>query len=89
MATVFSVRASAGKGSFSVSLVSEDPLALKVGIPAAPEKGRANRELVFRLEGLLGCSVQILSGQTGRKKMLAADCSAEQILEKIKMKNQG
>lgn len=80
MATAFSVRASAGRGSFSVSLVSENPLALKVEIPAAPEKGRANRELVFRLEELLGCSVQILSGQKSRKKTLAADCSQEQII---------
>lgn len=47
MATAFSVRASAGKGSFLVSLVSEYPLTLKVDIPAAPEKGAANRELVF------------------------------------------
>ena len=88
MATVFSVRASAGKGSFSVSLVSENPLTLKVDIPAEPERGAANRELVFRLEELLGCSVQIIAGKTGRRKTLAAQCSAEHLLEKIKTKNE-
>jgi len=84
MATVFSVRASAGKGSFSVSLVSEHPLALRVGIPAAPEKGAANRELVFRLEELLGCDVQIIAGKTGRRKTLAAECAAYELVQKVK-----
>ncbi|MCX6772180.1 MAG: DUF167 domain-containing protein [Candidatus Micrarchaeota archaeon] len=84
MATVFTVRASPGKGSFSVSLASDTPLVLRVGIMAAPEKGEANRELVFQLERMLGCTVQLLSGQTGRKKALAANCSQEQLVAKVK-----
>ena len=84
MATVFSVRASPGRGSFSVSIVSENPLVLKVAIPAAPEKGAANRELVFRLEKMLGCPVRMIAGQKSRRKTLAAECSTEHLLEKIK-----
>ena len=88
MATVFSVRASAGKGSFSVSLVSENPLTLKVDIPAAPEKGAANRELVFRLEELLCCSVEIIAGKASRRKTLAAECTKDELVKRIQTKNQ-
>lgn len=84
MATVFSVRASAGKGSFSASLVSVDPLVIKAGIAAQPMKGQANRELLSELENLLGCKVGLVAGANGRKKTLAADCTAENIVQKIK-----
>lgn len=83
MATVFSVRASAGKGSFSASLVSVNPLVIKAGIPAQPEKGQANRALLSGLEKMLNCSVVILSGHTGRKKTLAADCTSEHLVQSI------
>lgn len=83
MATVFSVRASAGKGSFSASLVSENPLVIKTGIPAQPEKGQANRALLSGLEKMLNCSVVILSGHAGRKKTLAADCTSEHLVQSI------
>ena len=87
MPTVFSVRASAGKGGFSVSLASGSPLIVKVGIPAQMVKGRANRALLSELENLLGCKVEILSGHTGRKKTLAADCSRDHLLAAIKGKS--
>ncbi len=87
MPTVFSVRASAGKGGFSASLVSVNPLVIKAGIAAQPMKGRANRALLSELENLLGCKVEILSGQTGRRKTLAADCTSEHLLAAIKGKN--
>ena len=89
MATVFAVRASPGKGSFSASILSERPLALRVQIPAKPVKGEANRVLLSGLESLLGCSVQLLSGQSGRRKTLAADCTAEELVRKIKSDEQG
>ena len=84
MATVFTVRAATGKGSFSASLLSENPLALKVEIPAEPVKGAANRMLVSCLEKMLCCSVELLSGQTGRRKTLAAGCSREHLVGKVK-----
>jgi uncharacterized protein YggU (UPF0235/DUF167 family) len=83
MATVFSVRASAGKGSFSASLVSVDPLVIRAGIPAQPEKGQANRALLSGLEKMLNCSVIILSGHAGRKKALAADCTRDEFVLKM------
>lgn len=83
MPTVFTVRASANKGSFSVSLVSETPLAIKAEIPQEPVRGKANGALLFGLSGLLGCSVVLLAGAASRKKTLAADCTKEEIVRKI------
>jgi len=83
MATVFAVKAAAGKASFSASLLSENPLVIKVEIPAEPVKGKANRMLLFGLEKILGCSVVLLSGQTGRRKTLAASCTAEELVQRI------
>ena len=84
MATVFSVRVSAGKGSFSVSLASENPVVVKAEVPAEAEGGKANRALVSGFEHLLGCRVSILSGVKSRKKALAAECSIEHLLCKIR-----
>lgn len=83
MATVFSVRVCAGKGSFSVCLASENPLVAKVDVPAKAEDGKANRALVLGLEKLLSCRVSLLSGATSRRKTMAADCSREELLERI------
>lgn len=83
MATAFWVRASAGRGSFSVSLFSADPLILKADIPEQPENGRANRALLSGLEDLLGCKVSLLSGANARRKRLAADCTGEELVRKI------
>jgi uncharacterized protein YggU (UPF0235/DUF167 family) len=83
--TVFEVRATACKKRFLASIASENPLIVKVEIPAVAEKGKANRALLLGLEGLLGCRVELLSGATGRKKTLAADCNKDDMVEKIKM----
>lgn len=80
MATVFTVRAAAGKGEFSVSLASEKPLVLKVGIPEEPEGGRANRRLLSELGKRLSCRVEILAGHRNKKKTMAADCSPETVV---------
>ena len=88
MATVFAVKAAAGKRAFSASVLSEKPLVLRVGIPAAPEKGAANRELVFRLEELLCCSVEIIAGKASRRKTLAAECTKDELVKRIQTKNQ-
>lgn len=84
MATVFSVRVCAGKGSFSVSLASENPVVAKADVPAKAEKGMANRALVAGFEKLLSCRVELLSGATSRKKTLAADCTKEHLIGKIR-----
>jgi len=53
---------------------------LKVWLTEEAERGRANAELVTELSSILGCGVRILRGQTGRRKVLLADCD-EQALE--------
>ena len=84
MGTVFAVRAAAGKRSFSVLLVSERPLVIRAEIPAKPLRGEANRALLSYLGELLGCKVEILSGKTGRKKTLAADCTFQELVQRIR-----
>ena len=49
---------------------------LQVKIKAAPEKGKANRELVDFLSGLLGIkrsSLTVVKGETSRHKLLAIE----------------
>jgi uncharacterized protein YggU (UPF0235/DUF167 family) len=81
MATVFSVRAHAGAKRFSLSVLSESPLALRADIPEVPEKGRANRILLSELEKLLSCKVELLAGTRSRRKTVAADCAPERVLK--------
>ncbi|HIH19185.1 TPA: hypothetical protein HA225_04360 [Candidatus Micrarchaeota archaeon] len=85
MQTVAQVRVSAGKGSFSVSLISEEPLMLRAEVVAQPEKGRANRELLSGLEEMLCCNVRLVAGATSRRKTIAADCGRESLLKSVKM----
>jgi uncharacterized protein YggU (UPF0235/DUF167 family) len=90
LATVFCVRASAGRGGFSLSILSPAPLVIRAQIPADPVNGKANRALVIGLEEALGCPVQLLAGQKSRKKTLSAACDASKIIEacrKFDMKN--
>jgi uncharacterized protein YggU (UPF0235/DUF167 family) len=84
MATVFTVRAATGKRGFSASVLSENPLVLRAEIPAEPVRGEANRMLVSCLEKVLGCSVELLAGQTARRKTLAADCEPGELARRVK-----
>jgi len=88
MATQFIVHASAGKGSFSLSILSKKPLVLKAGIPAQAEHGEANRALLLELERAIGAKVQLLAGKTSRRKLVAADCGEERIVEAIQSQTQ-
>lgn len=67
---------------------------LKCYILAAPEDGKANREVVDFLAKLLGLrkqDIEIIGGLTSRKKKLAihASLSYEQFLAKVGLENQG
>ena len=84
MATVFTVRAHAGAKRFSLSLLSETPLALRADIPEEPKKGRANRILLCELEKLLSCNVELLAGHKSKRKTLAADCPPEKVVQAAK-----
>ncbi len=53
---------------------ADDVLHLKIAAP--PVQGKANRELIMFLSGLLGVSkssVTIVKGQTSRNKVIAVD----------------
>lgn len=61
---------------------------LKCFIKAAPEKGKANKEVVEVVAKILGIpksSVGLIAGATGRKKLLKinADITYDQLLEKL------
>jgi uncharacterized protein (TIGR00251 family) len=61
--------------------------ALKVSVCQAPEKGKANREVVRLLAGALGMrarDVEILRGQTSRDKLvLLRGADAARVTEKL------
>ena len=48
---------------------------IKVHLRSAPEKNKANLELIKELSALLGCTVSIISGQTSKRKKLRVDVS--------------
>jgi uncharacterized protein (TIGR00251 family) len=55
--------------------------ALRIQLSAPPVDGKANAALERYVAGLLGLpqrGVQVLRGQTSRRKTLRADCSADQ-----------
>jgi uncharacterized protein (TIGR00251 family) len=74
---VLRVRVSPGASKNEAQQVREGELWVRVA--AAPEKGRANRELVAWLARLLGVprsSVTVVAGETSRHKRLALDRAA-------------
>ncbi len=87
LTTVFTVRACAGKGRFSASLISTNPLVLKLGINAMPTQGKANRALLSELGKMLRCKVSILAGHKSRRKTLAAECTIEHLLQEVEKDN--
>lgn len=57
-------------GRFQLSLKEGK---LKAYLKSAPEKNKANLELVKELSRLLGCEVRLISGQKSRHKKIEAD----------------
>lgn len=71
---VFSVRVS--PGAAKTKIIGEHAGALKVSVNAPPEKGKANKELVDYLAGVLGIkrvAVVVISGETSRQKKIAIE----------------
>ena len=69
----FNVRVS--PGSAQTKVAGEYDGAVKVYVSAAPEKGRANAELLKFLAGALGVpkrTLEVVSGDTSRTKRIAA-----------------
>ncbi len=66
---------------------------LKCYLKSAPEKGKANKELVKMLAKKVGVSsskISIVSGETSRKKRIKidADISFDHVLEKLGIEKQ-
>jgi len=51
-----------------IQLLCEEPLTIKISVHAAPEKGKANAELLSFLCREFGCSAEILTGHTAGLK---------------------
>ncbi|ASJ10718.1 hypothetical protein A3L12_05105 [Thermococcus sp. P6] len=57
---------------------------LKVRIKAPPVEGKANRELVKFLSGLLDAKVSIVRGETGREKdLLVVGIGKEEVMKRL------
>jgi uncharacterized protein (TIGR00251 family) len=75
---LFRVYASPGASKTEAKGLREG--ALRVRLAAAPEKGKANRELEEFIAGSIGCSrseVEIVSGDASRAKTLSLPLSRE------------
>lgn len=71
----------AGPGASKTELVEVRPDCLRVRLAAAPDKGKANAELIEYLAGRLGIrksALELESGQTSRRKtvLAPAECLA-------------
>lgn len=61
----------------------EDGAIRKVRLVNKAENGRANSELVNRLENILGVKPGIVSGHQSRRKKIKVDMSADKTEEKL------
>jgi uncharacterized protein YggU (UPF0235/DUF167 family) len=55
----------------------------KVSIPEPAEKNRANLALVKYMRQILGCNVRLVSGASGRRKVLEADIDEVAFAQRI------
>lgn len=59
--------------------------ALKIKVKSAPEKGKANKELVERLQEMLKTKVKILQGEkSSEKKLWIENYSRQKLLDALK-----
>ena len=68
------------------ALVEYQESILKIKIKAAPEKGKANKELIHFISKILAISssnIQILKGHGSQSKLLAIDIDYEDMKERI------
>ena len=57
---------------------------LQIKCKNAPEKGKVNRELITKLQKILGASVKIMKGVASRNKILEVALNEDEIKERIK-----
>jgi len=64
-------------GAARAGLLRLDPRGLVIGLAAAPERGKANAELieaVARMAGVPRSAVELIAGATARQKSLRITC---------------
>ena len=57
---------------------------IKVWLQSAPQKGKANAELLKRLKEALGANVLLLSGAKTREKVIGVQCTQSELEEKLR-----
>jgi uncharacterized protein YggU (UPF0235/DUF167 family) len=64
-------------GAAQVGILRVDPRGLVIGVAAAPERGKANAELietVARMAGVARSAVELIAGPATRQKSLRITC---------------
>ena len=68
-------------GASHVGILRVDPRGVVIGLAAAPERGKANAELiatVARMAGVARSAVELIAGATARLKSLRIACADPQ-----------
>jgi uncharacterized protein (TIGR00251 family) len=72
-------------GASRTAVAGEHGGALRVRVAAPPERGRANRALLELLGEALGADVELVAGEsTRRKRVRAAAITAEQVVARLR-----
>ena len=64
-------------GASRIGILRVDPRGLVIGVAAAPERGKANAELietVARMAGVARSAVELIAGAAARQKSLRITC---------------
>lgn len=72
------LRVMARPGASRLGLLRVDPRGLVIGVAAAPERGKANAELietVARMAGVARSAVEMVAGAAARRKSLRITCA--------------
>ncbi|MFB6292232.1 MAG: DUF167 domain-containing protein [Candidatus Nanohaloarchaea archaeon] len=85
MAKIY-VKVEPGSEEFSVETEGMFP---RVHLTEEAENGRANSELLDRLEGILGQKPGIISGHRSRRKQVKVDLPKEEIMQKLEAERDG
>jgi uncharacterized protein len=70
---------------FKITEFNSEKKALKIKINSVPEKGKANKELIKRLEKEFKCKIELIKGIKNKNKTIKLNKSFEEIKQKIKL----
>ncbi|MCX6798541.1 MAG: DUF167 domain-containing protein [Candidatus Diapherotrites archaeon] len=81
--TVLPVRVSPASKEFAFCGLDEWRGSLIVRLRSKPEKGKANQELVERLQEFFSAKVELLSGEKSKEKKLLVHAKKERLIERL------